>query len=86
MSQLELLGITNLVPELKSIVGSDYVLDDKADLLVYEYDGSIDRGNPVVIVLPQSATEISSVLKLARSHWPERRSNCRARWHRYIHD
>ena len=68
MSQSELLEIKNLVPELKNIVGSDYVLDDKADLLVYEYDGSIDRGNPVVIVLPQSATEISSVLKLARSH------------------
>ena len=68
MSQSELLEIKNLVPELKNIVGSDYVLDDKADLLVYEYDGSIDRGNPVVIVLPQSATEISGVLKLARSH------------------
>ena len=36
MSQSELLGITNLVPELKSIVGSDYVLDDKADL--YSHD------------------------------------------------
>ena len=39
MSQSELLEIKNLVPELKNIVGSDYVLDDKADLLVYEYDG-----------------------------------------------
>ncbi|HCE75924.1 MAG TPA: FAD-binding oxidoreductase [Dehalococcoidia bacterium] len=68
MSQSELSEINDLVADLKNIVGGGYVLDDKADLLVYEYDGSIDRGSPVVIVLPASATEISSVLKLARAH------------------
>ena len=67
MSQSELSEINDLVADLKNIVGGGYVLDDKADLLVYEYDGSIDRGSPVVIVLPASATEISSVLKLARA-------------------
>ena len=54
MGQSQSLKMKDLIPELKRIVGDDYVLDDQADLLVYEYDGSIDRGNPVVVVLPAS--------------------------------
>ena len=66
MDQSQSLKMKDLIPELKRIAGDDYVLDDQADLLVYEYDGSIDRGNPVVVVLPDTAKEISQVLKLAR--------------------
>jgi glycolate oxidase len=66
MGQSQSLKIKDLIPELKRIVGDNYVLDDQADLLVYEYDASIDRGNPVVVVLPDTAKEVSQVLKLAR--------------------
>ncbi|HIA76171.1 MAG TPA: FAD-binding oxidoreductase, partial [Dehalococcoidia bacterium] len=52
MGQSQSLKIKDLIPELKRIVGDNYVLDDQADLLVYEYDASIDRGNPVVVVSP----------------------------------
>ena len=68
MGKSQHLKIKDLIPELKRIVGDNYVLDDQADLLVYEYDGSIDRGNPVVVVLPDTTKEISQVLKLARSN------------------
>lgn len=66
MGQSQSLKIKDLILELKKIVGDNYVLDDQADLLVYEYDASIDRGNPVVVVLPDTAKEVSQVLKLAR--------------------
>ena len=68
MDKSQHLKIKDLIPELKRIAGDNYVLDDQADLLVYEYDGSIDRGNPVVVVLPNTTKEISQVLKLARSN------------------
>lgn len=68
MGKSQHLKIKDLIPELKRIAGDNYVLDDQADLLVYEYDGSIDRGNPVVVVLPDTTKEISQVLKLARSN------------------
>ena len=68
MGKSQHLKIKDLIPELKRIAGDNYVLDDQADLLVYEYDGSIDRGNPVVVVLPGTTKEISQVLKLARSN------------------
>ena len=39
MDQSQSLKMKDLIPELKRIAGDDYVLDDQADLLVYEYDG-----------------------------------------------
>jgi glycolate oxidase len=53
------------IDALVNIVGADYVLHNKADLLVYEYDGSIDKGMPVVVVLPKSTEEVSGIMKIA---------------------
>ena len=53
------------VDELKSIVGEEYVYSHPEDLLVYEYDGSIDRGLPEAVVLPISTGEVSRVMALA---------------------
>ena len=68
----ELVGIEisrqKLIEQLADIVGHDYVLWNEADLLVYEYDGSIDRGNPVIVVLPQTAREIATIIKVCRAN------------------
>jgi glycolate oxidase len=53
------------VDELKAIVGEEYVYSHPEDLLVYEYDGSIDRGLPEAVVLPISTGEVSQVMALA---------------------
>ena len=55
------------VDELKAIVGEEYVYSHPEDLLVYEYDGSIDRGLPEAVVLPISTGEVSRVMALAYS-------------------
>ena len=36
------------------------------DLLVFEYDGSVDRGMPDAVVFPSSAHEVSQIIKLSR--------------------
>jgi glycolate oxidase len=54
-----------LVRELQDIVGREYVLHTPEDLLVFEYDGTIDRAMPQVVVLPNTTDEVSRVVRLA---------------------
>src|SRR5882724_5370426 len=51
--------------ELREIVGPDGVLDRYEDLLVYEYDGYLDRALPTVVVRPQSGAEVAAIVKVA---------------------
>ncbi|NQW16346.1 MAG: FAD-binding protein [Chloroflexi bacterium] len=48
-----------VLSRLKEVVGDRYVVDRTEDLLVYEYDGSIDRHLPAAVVIPGSAQEIA---------------------------
>jgi len=57
-----------LVSELSAVVGDKYVIWKPEDLLVYEYDGSIDKATPRAVVLPDSAEEVSEVIKIANRH------------------
>ncbi len=50
---------------LSSIVGEANVVSHPDDLLVFEYDGSIDRGMPAAVVFPNSVEEVSRVMGLA---------------------
>ena len=50
--------------ELKAIVGDDYVVHEPEDLIVFEYDGSVDRALPLAVVLPASTQEVSDVMRV----------------------
>ncbi|MSQ32992.1 MAG: FAD-binding protein [Dehalococcoidia bacterium] len=54
-----------LLRELGQIVGAANVLWRPEDLLVYEYDATIDKGAPEAVVLPGSAEEVAAVVRLA---------------------
>jgi glycolate oxidase subunit GlcD len=54
-----------LVSGLAEIVGSEYVLSSEMDLTLYGYDASLERGKADVVVLPDSAEEVSRVVALA---------------------
>jgi glycolate oxidase len=56
------------IRELKDFLGSDAVLHRPEDLLLYEYDGSVERGRPDVVVFPCSTAEVSWIVKLAGQH------------------
>ena len=60
----------NVVATLKKIVGDEYVLTDKGELLTYSYDGTPDQPQvlPEVVVLPGSQEEIVEIVKLARDN------------------
>ncbi|MFQ6026416.1 MAG: FAD-binding oxidoreductase [Dehalococcoidia bacterium] len=53
------------VEALRAIVGPENVIFHPEDLLVYEYDGSVDRALPRAVALPASAQEVSQVAALA---------------------
>ncbi len=50
---------------LQDIVGPEFVISHPEDLLVYEYDGSVDRSMPRAVALPSNADQVSQVLALA---------------------
>ena len=53
----------SLVEELKQLLPADRVLWRDYDLMLYEYDGSIDKHRPSAVVFPLSSDEVSRVVK-----------------------
>jgi len=55
-----------LFQELREIVGENYVLIEKEDVIVYEQDGSIFQVMPEIVVLPANVEQVSAVIKAAK--------------------
>jgi glycolate oxidase len=58
----------SLVRALQRIVGRDGVFHRPEDLLVFEYDGTIDRGRPSVVAYPRTAEQVAAIVRLAAAH------------------
>src|SRR5690348_8374779 len=54
-----------VVRELSALLGARYVLSSPYDLMLYEYDASIDRNRPDIVVLPSTTEEVAEVVKIA---------------------
>ncbi len=48
------------------LVGPRGYLDRPEDLALYEYDGSIDKHRPDLVVFPRSTEEVAAIVKIAR--------------------
>lgn len=57
--------ISTLIHEMILIVGEKNVIWKKEDLIVYEYDASIGKSIPSLVVVPKSSFEISECVKIA---------------------
>ena len=56
-----------IIERFKKIVGEANVIHHAEDLLVYEYDGSIDTATPLAVAFPTSTDEVSGLVKLAHA-------------------
>src|SRR5437762_2593561 len=52
-----------LVEDLERILDPEAVLWRPYDLMLYEYDGSIDKARAQAVVFPMSAEQVSAVIK-----------------------
>lgn len=55
----------HIITNLEKIVGKKGVLTSPEDLAVYSYDGTFEECNPDIVVLPESTTQVSEIVKLA---------------------
>lgn len=54
-----------LIHELQKLAGAESVLHAPEDLLLYEYDGSVEVARPNCIVFPKTTDEVAGILRLA---------------------
>lgn len=57
-----------LKQQLVAIVGAGGSLDQPHELALYEYDGSIDRVSPDMVVFPRSTEEVLAIVRLTAQH------------------
>jgi glycolate oxidase len=58
----------SLLRELNSLLGSSNVLHKIEDLVLYEYDGSVEKARPDLVVFPHTTEGVSQIVKLAAKH------------------
>ncbi len=63
-------AVASLIPpealaELKAVTGANGCLDQPEDLALYEYDGSIDKARPDVVVFPRSTANVAAIVKIS---------------------
>ena len=47
--------------EIDKVLGRAGYLDRPEDLKLYEYDGSVDKARPELVVFPQSAEHVAAI-------------------------
>ncbi len=57
---------SQLIQELKSLLGPSNVRNAPEDLLLYEYDGSVEIARPDCVVFPQTTSEVAGIVGVAR--------------------
>ena len=58
----------DLTRALQKLLGESAVLSLPEDLILYEYDGSVEKGRPDLVVFPSTTAEVSQIVRLANQH------------------
>jgi glycolate oxidase len=56
---------SSIVRNLRKIAGRDAVLSSREDLMLYEFDGGVQRALPQAVVFPQTTEQVARIVKLA---------------------
>jgi glycolate oxidase len=54
--------------ELVKLLGPRGYLDRPEDLMLYEYDGSVDKSRPEMVVFPRSTQDVVAIVKITREY------------------
>jgi len=59
---------SRLLHDLQKLLGRDAVLHKSEDLLLYEYDGSVEMARPDCVVFPRAAEDVVGIVRLAKRY------------------
>ncbi len=59
---------SRLLRNLRKLLGADGVLHKPEDLILYEYDGSVDVARPDCVVFPRGTADVVEIVRLANRH------------------
>jgi glycolate oxidase len=59
---------SGLLRDLERLLSSSSVLFRPEDVVLYEYDGSVEKGRPDIVVFPATTQEVSQIARLAAKH------------------
>jgi glycolate oxidase len=62
------MATTPLVRDLQRAVGAEHVLHAPEDLVAHEYDATIDRARPDVVVFPATTEEVAAAVRIAADY------------------
>ena len=62
------MSIPSASKELRKLLGRDAVLDRPEDLMVYEYDASLAKGTPDLVVLPENTEHVVAIMQAAAKY------------------
>ena len=54
--------------KLAAVVGPKGYLDKPEDLLLYEYDGSVDKARPEMVIFPRSTEDVVAIVKITNEY------------------
>ncbi len=54
--------------ELSRLLGARGFLDRPEDLILYEYDGGVDKARPEMVVFPRSTEDVVRIVEISRRH------------------
>ena len=54
-----------MIREMKVLLGAANVLDKTADLMLYEFDGSVEKARPDLVVFPHTTEDVAGIVRLA---------------------
>src|SRR5260370_6393471 len=57
-----------IIRELEKVVGASGVLSNPEDLLMYEYDGSVEEARPDAVVFPRRKQDVVEIVSLANRY------------------
>jgi glycolate oxidase len=57
-----------VIRELEALLGRDSVLSSADELLLYEYDGSVEQARPDCVVFPRTTADVSAIAKISAKH------------------
>ena len=58
-------AIRSVGNEIRSLLGPENVLSANEDLMLYEFDGSVEKARPELVVFPRTTEDVSSIVRLA---------------------